>query len=192
MQFFFSNHSFSWEICLAILLQSSAALPWHNGVLTQKRWKVKMQKCIKWGIEKDPSAPLLLQKTDMNLFIIRCIISCSKKNGEDLIKFQKILVAFMTPLPFAYTGTMSIFRLSNEKSLGYAHLVSKYLSWCLSQSYIPQAGASSGFQPYQVKNTTTKKFKSFIFMRNLSCNFATEQCRPVLRQWRLNPKEMKG
>ena len=63
-----SNHSFSWEICLAILLQSSAALPWHNGVLTQKRWKVKMQKCIKWGIEKDPSAPLLLQNTDMNLF----------------------------------------------------------------------------------------------------------------------------
>ena len=68
-----SNHSFSWEICLAILLQSSAALPWHNGVLTQKRWKVKMQKCIKWGIEKDPSAPLLLQKTDMNLFTSNCI-----------------------------------------------------------------------------------------------------------------------
>ena len=32
-----SNHSFSCEICLAILLQSSAALPWHNGVLKPKR-----------------------------------------------------------------------------------------------------------------------------------------------------------
>ena len=81
----------------------------------------------------------------LQISILRCIISCSKKNGEDLIKFQKILVAFMTPMPFAYTGTMSIFRLSNQKSLGYAHLVSKYLSWCLSQSYVPQAGASSGF-----------------------------------------------
>ena len=50
MQKKISNHSFSWEICLAILLQSSAALPWHNGVLTQKRWKVKIQKCIKYAI----------------------------------------------------------------------------------------------------------------------------------------------
>ena len=62
----------------------------------------------------------------LQISILRCIISCSKKNGEDLIKFQKSLVAFMTPLPFAYTGTMTIFRLSNEKSLGYAHLVSIY------------------------------------------------------------------
>ena len=44
---------------------SSALTQW---LLTQKRWKVKMQKWIKRGIEKDPSAPLLLQKTDMNLF----------------------------------------------------------------------------------------------------------------------------
>ena len=70
-----SNHSFSWEICLAILLQSSAALPWNNGVLPQKRWKVKMQKWIKWGIEKDLSVPLLLQKTDMNLFSLDGISS---------------------------------------------------------------------------------------------------------------------
>ena len=35
-------------------------------------------------------------------------------------------------------------------------------------------------------------FKSFIFMRNLSSNFATEQCRLVLRQWPLNPKEIEG
>ena len=34
--------------------------------------------------------------------------------------------------------------------------------------------------------------KLFIFMRNLSFNFATEQCRAVLRQWRLNPKEIEG
>ena len=63
-----SNHSFSREICLAILLQSSAGLYWDNGALTQKRWKVKVRVLIKWGIEKNPFAPLLLQKTDMNLF----------------------------------------------------------------------------------------------------------------------------
>ena len=159
MQKKISNHSFSWEICLAILLQSSAALPWHNGVLTQKRWKVKMQKCIKWGIEKDPSAPLLLQKTDMNLFIIRCIISCSKKNGEDLIKFQKILVAFMTPMPFAYTGTMSIFRLSNQKSLGYAHLVStKSILPCLSPLHFWNFECHSIF--FQFQNIKIKKLKN--------------------------------
>ena len=37
-----------------------------------------------------------------------------------------------------------------------------------------------------------KNVKSVIFMRNLSCNFATEQCRLVLRQWRVNPKEIEG
>jgi hypothetical protein len=37
-----------------------------------------------------------------------------------------------------------------------------------------------------------KNFKSFIFMRNLSCNFATEQCSSALTQWCVNPKEMKG
>ena len=95
MQKKISNHSFSWEICLAILLQSSAALPWHNGVLTQKRWKVKMQKCIKWGIEKDPSAPLLLQKTDMNLFTSNCIFLQVSKipvqiNRRKVVKSAKI------------------------------------------------------------------------------------------------------
>ena len=64
----------------------------------------------------------------LQMSVLRCIICCSKKSAEDLNNFQKSLVLFMTPLPFAYTGTMSIFRLSNEKSLGYAHLVSKYLS----------------------------------------------------------------
>jgi len=29
-------------------------------------------------------------------------------------------------------------------------------------------------------------------MSNLSCNFATEQCRLVLRQSRLKPKEIEG
>ena len=56
------------KICLAILLQSSAGLYWENGALTQKRWKVKVRVLIKWGIKKNPSSPLLLQKTDMNLF----------------------------------------------------------------------------------------------------------------------------
>ena len=37
-----------------------------------------------------------------------------------------------------------------------------------------------------------KIVKSFIFMRNLYFHFAAEQCRPVLRQWCLNPKEIEG
>ena len=32
-----------WEIFHAILLQSSADLPWDNGALTQKRWRVSTQ-----------------------------------------------------------------------------------------------------------------------------------------------------
>ena len=37
-----------------------------------------------------------------------------------------------------------------------------------------------------------KIVKSFIFMRNLYFHFAALQCRPVLRQWCLNPKEIEG
>ena len=37
-----------------------------------------------------------------------------------------------------------------------------------------------------------KIVKSFIFMRNLCCNFATEQCSSALAQWCVNPKEMIG
>jgi hypothetical protein len=37
-----------------------------------------------------------------------------------------------------------------------------------------------------------KIIKPFIFMRNLPCFFTAEQCRSALRQWCLNPKEMKG
>ena len=36
-----SNYSFSWEICISILLQSSADLYWDNGVLTHKYSIVK-------------------------------------------------------------------------------------------------------------------------------------------------------
>ena len=60
----------------------------------------------------------------LQMSIIRCIICCSKKSPEDLNNFQKSLVLFMTPLPFAYMGPLSIYRLANDKSLGYAHLVS--------------------------------------------------------------------
>ena len=56
--------------------------------------------------------------------ILRCIIVCSKKNTEDLINFQNKLVTFMTPLVFAYLGTLSVLRLANDRSLGYVHLVS--------------------------------------------------------------------
>ena len=37
-----------------------------------------------------------------------------------------------------------------------------------------------------------KIIKPFIFMRNQPCHFTAEQCRSALRQWCLNPKEMKG
>ena len=37
-----------------------------------------------------------------------------------------------------------------------------------------------------------KPVKSFIFMRNLPCYFATVQCIPVLRHWCYNPKEIEG
>ena len=60
----------------------------------------------------------------LQMSILRCIICCSKKSAEELNNFQKSLVLFMTPLPFAYIGPLSIYRLANDKSLGYAHLVS--------------------------------------------------------------------
>jgi hypothetical protein len=66
----------------------------------------------------------IVQSYILQISILRCVISCSKKNSEELINFQKVLVAFMTPLPFAYLGTFCIFRLANDKSLGSGHLVS--------------------------------------------------------------------
>ena len=44
------------------------------------------------------------------------------------------------------------------------------------------------------KITKMKKkiIKPFIFMRNQPCRFTAERCRSALRQWCLNPKEMKG
>ena len=64
----------------------------------------------------------------LQMSVLRCIICCSKKSVEDLKNFQKTLVVFMTPLPFAYIGPLSIYRLANDKSLGYAHLVSFQLA----------------------------------------------------------------
>ena len=66
----------------------------------------------------------IVQSYTLQISILRWIISCSKKNEAELNNFQKTVVAFMTPLPFAYLGTLSIFRLANEKSLGLGHLVS--------------------------------------------------------------------
>ena len=55
--------------------------------------------------------------------LLRCV-SCIKKNAEDLITFQKSLVNFMMPLPFACLGTFYIYRMSNERPLNFVHLVS--------------------------------------------------------------------
>ena len=48
----------------------------------------------------------------------------SKKSAEELTNFQKMVAAFMTPLPFAYLGTFYIVTLANDKSLGVGHSVS--------------------------------------------------------------------
>ena len=56
--------------------------------------------------------------------ILRCIMKWSKKSAKELINLQRTVAAFMTPLPFAYLGTLSIFRLSDDKALGLAQLVS--------------------------------------------------------------------
>ena len=68
---------------------------------------------------------LLIFQDAWNLLnsVLRCI-SCIKKNAEDLITFQKSLVNFMMPLPFACLGTFYIYRMSNEKPLNFVHLVS--------------------------------------------------------------------
>ena len=69
---------------------------------------------------------LLIFQDSWNLLIclLRCIISCSKKNAEELISLQKSLINFMMPLPFAGLGTFYIYRMSNEKPLNFVHLVS--------------------------------------------------------------------
>ena len=66
----------------------------------------------------------IIQSHLLLISVLRCIISCSKKNEEDLISFQKSLVNFMMPLPFACLGTFYIYRMSNEKPLNSVHLVS--------------------------------------------------------------------
>ena len=66
----------------------------------------------------------ILQSHLLLISILRCIISCSKKKAEDLISFQKSLVNFMMPLPFACLGTFYIYRMTNEKPLNFVHLVS--------------------------------------------------------------------
>ena len=66
----------------------------------------------------------IVQSFLLIISILRCISICSKKNAEELINFQKSLVTFMTPLPFAFLGTFYIYRMSNEKPLNFGHLVS--------------------------------------------------------------------
>ena len=66
----------------------------------------------------------IVQSSMLQISILRCIMRCSKKSAEELINFQKTVAAFTTPLPFAYLGILSIFRLANDKSLGLGHLVS--------------------------------------------------------------------
>ena len=66
----------------------------------------------------------IVQSFLLQISILRCIVCCSKKNEEDLNNFQKNLVTFMAPLPFACLGTFYIYRLSNEKPLNFGHLVS--------------------------------------------------------------------
>ena len=68
----------------------------------------------------------IIQSFLLQMSVLRCIISCSKKNAEELINFQKSLVTFMTPLPFAFLGSFYIYKLSNDEPLNFGHLVSTY------------------------------------------------------------------
>ena len=68
----------------------------------------------------------IVQSLLLQLSVLRCIVSCSKKNAEELINFQKSLVTFMTPLPFACLGSFYIYKLSNEKPLNFGRLVSLF------------------------------------------------------------------
>ena len=66
----------------------------------------------------------IVQTFLLQVSILRWIMICSKKSGEELINFQKTVATFMTPLPFAYLGTFYIVGLANDKSLGLGHMVS--------------------------------------------------------------------
>ena len=66
----------------------------------------------------------IVQSFILQVSILRCIMKCSKKSAKELINLQRTVAASTTPLPFAYLGTLSIFRLANDKSLGLAQLVS--------------------------------------------------------------------
>ena len=68
----------------------------------------------------------IVQSLLLQLSVLRCNVSCSKKNAEELINFQKSLVTFMTPLPFACLGSFYIYKLSNEKPLNFGRLVSLF------------------------------------------------------------------
>ena len=69
--------------------------------------------------------PLFIVQSFLLLIsVLRCIISCSKKNADELINIQKSLVTFVTPVPFACLGTFYIYRISEEKPLNFGHLVS--------------------------------------------------------------------
>ena len=73
----------------------------------------------------------IVQSFLLQMSVLRCIISCSKKNAAELINFQKSLVTFMTPLPFACLGSFYIYKLSNEEPLNVGHLVSIHPKLCM-------------------------------------------------------------
>ena len=56
--------------------------------------------------------------------LVRCIKSYFEKYSEDLATYEKYCVAFMSPLPFGYLGTLSIVKLAKKHPLGMVHVVS--------------------------------------------------------------------
>ena len=70
----------------------------------------------------------IIQSYLLQMSFLRCLVSCSKKNAEKLISFQKSLVAFMSPLPFACLGSFYIYKLSNDEPLNFGRLVSNIKS----------------------------------------------------------------
>ena len=56
--------------------------------------------------------------------LLRCIKSHFVDYSEDLATYEKYSVAFMSPIPFGYLGTLSIIKLAKQHPLGLIHVVS--------------------------------------------------------------------
>ena len=121
--------------------------------------------------------PLFIVQSFLLLIsVLRCINSCSKKDAEKLISFQKKLVTSITPLPFACLGTFYIYRMSNEKPLNFGHLVSCkvnifaelvriFLIYIQGRKWLPKTGWASGNAACHCRRAAA--WRHLLFCQNL-------------------------